>query len=42
MCDIPIHTVDATLKFINKNFGKEIDLILWTGDNVSHADWLIE
>lgn len=37
-CDLPIRTLEGFAKFVQKNI-KDIDFILWTGDNTAHDIW---
>jgi len=36
-CDIPLRTFDQFLQFVANNF--DVDMIFWTGDNISHDVW---
>jgi len=36
-CDLPMRTFDQFLQFVSTNF--DIDMIMWTGDNISHDVW---
>lgn len=37
-CDLPVRSLQYVLKYIKKNI-PEIDMILWTGDNIAHDIW---
>lgn len=36
-CDLPYHTFEAFAQFVQKHIN--VDLVLWTGDNMSHDIW---
>lgn len=35
-CDLPERTFDAFVEYVKNNLADDIDLVIWTGDNVSH------
>lgn len=37
-CDLPLRTLEETLKFINKTH-RDIDYVIWTGDIPPHDIW---
>ena len=38
-CDIPYRTAEQAMSFLES---KDIDLVVWTGDNIGHNDWTQE
>ncbi|KAN0022112.1 hypothetical protein ACTFIU_004280 [Dictyostelium citrinum] len=39
LCDINMKMVESMFEFIDEQFGDEIDIVFWTGDNPPHDIW---